>query len=109
MPGPCRLSTTPLRAYLHSMGRTAHVSMCMHADKDSPPPPKRSHAKAGKGTKLPRPTDPLSCPRCCSEDTKFCYYNNYNSKQPRYFCKVRGANALSFAPSAPFPACCCPY
>ena len=62
--------------------------MCMHADKDSPPPPKRSHAKAGKGAKLPRPTDPMSCPRCCSEDTKFCYYNNYNSKQPRYFCKV---------------------
>ena len=63
--------------------------MCMHADKDSPPPPKRSHAKASKGAKLPRPTDPISCPRCCSEDTKFCYYNNYNSKQPRYFCKVR--------------------
>eukprot|EP00891_Asterochloris_glomerata_P000825 jgi/Astpho2/825/Aster-00674 len=57
-------------------------------DKDSPPPPKRSHAKAGKGAKLPRPTDPMSCPRCCSEDTKFCYYNNYNSKQPRYFCKA---------------------
>jgi hypothetical protein len=24
-------------------------------------------------------------------DTKFCYYNNYNVKQPRYFCKVRPA------------------
>ena len=30
------------------------------------------------------------CPRCSSEDTKFCYYNNYNIKQPRYFCKVGG-------------------
>lgn len=30
-----------------------------------------------------------ACPRCESEDTKFCYYNNYNVKQPRYFCKVR--------------------
>ena len=38
--------------------------------------------------KLPRPTTPLSCPRCASEETKFCYYNNYNIKQPRYFCRV---------------------
>lgn len=74
--------------------------MCMHADKDSPPPPKRSHAKAGKGAKLPRPTDPMSCPRCCSEDTKFCYYNNYNSKQPRYFCKVRGRGLPVLKPGA---------
>ena len=21
-------------------------------------------------------------------DTKFCYYNNYNVNQPRYFCKA---------------------
>jgi len=39
--------------------------------------------------KLPRPTVPVSCPRCASEETKFCYYNNYNIKQPRYFCRVR--------------------
>jgi hypothetical protein len=31
----------------------------------------------------------LACPRCESENTKFCYYNNYNIKQPRYFCRVR--------------------
>lgn len=31
---------------------------------------------------------PTPCPRCKSLDTKFCYYNNYNVKQPRYFCKV---------------------
>ncbi|KAK9678587.1 hypothetical protein RND81_11G221500 [Saponaria officinalis] len=30
---------------------------------------------------------PLPCPRCHSMDTKFCYYNNYNLSQPRYFCK----------------------
>lgn len=38
--------------------------------------------------KLPRPEGVARCPRCDSEDTKFCYYNNYNVKQPRYFCKV---------------------
>ncbi|KAJ1268967.1 hypothetical protein BS78_07G173700 [Paspalum vaginatum] len=35
-------------------------------------------AAAGEG-------DP--CPRCESRDTKFCYYNNYNTSQPRHFCK----------------------
>nr|GLL17815.1 dof zinc finger protein DOF1.7 [Ipomoea trifida] len=29
----------------------------------------------------------LKCPRCGSMNTKFCYYNNYNLSQPRYFCK----------------------
>ncbi|OMO87676.1 Zinc finger, Dof-type [Corchorus capsularis] len=35
----------------------------------------------------PKLTDPLPCPRCDSTSTKFCYYNNYNLAQPRYFCK----------------------
>ncbi|XP_038895823.1 dof zinc finger protein DOF4.6-like [Benincasa hispida] len=29
----------------------------------------------------------LNCPRCNSNNTKFCYYNNYSLAQPRYFCK----------------------
>ncbi|EEH55135.1 dof-like transcription factor [Micromonas pusilla CCMP1545] len=37
--------------------------------------------------KLPRPEGITPCPRCASEETKFCYYNNYNIKQPRYFCR----------------------
>lgn len=37
--------------------------------------------------KLPRPTGIVPCLRCCSIETKFCYYNNYNIKQPRYYCK----------------------
>lgn len=48
--------------------------------------------KGGRGSsqrvKLPRPEGGVNCPRCGSDDTKFCYYNNYNIKQPRYFCKV---------------------
>ncbi|KAG2314384.1 hypothetical protein Bca4012_065051 [Brassica carinata] len=35
----------------------------------------------------PNPAEPLPCPRCNSIITKFCYYNNYNLLQPRYFCK----------------------
>ncbi|KAJ0712878.1 putative transcription factor C2C2-Dof family [Helianthus annuus] len=29
----------------------------------------------------------LKCPRCGCLNTKFCYYNNYNLSQPRFFCK----------------------
>ncbi|KAG1355155.1 dof zinc finger protein 4 [Cocos nucifera] len=31
---------------------------------------------------------PLVCPRCESNNTKFCYYNNYSKSQPRHFCKT---------------------
>ncbi|OIV89528.1 hypothetical protein TanjilG_20301 [Lupinus angustifolius] len=30
----------------------------------------------------------LTCPRCDSSNTKFCYYNNYSLSQPRHFCKA---------------------
>ncbi|KAG0452872.1 hypothetical protein HPP92_025536 [Vanilla planifolia] len=30
----------------------------------------------------------LICPRCNSINTKFCYYNNYSLRQPRFFCKT---------------------
>lgn len=36
---------------------------------------------------LKKPDKTVPCPRCNSMDTKFCYYNNYNVKQPRHFCK----------------------
>jgi hypothetical protein len=38
--------------------------------------------------KLPRPAGTLPCPRCASANTKFCYYNNYNEAQPRYYCRA---------------------
>nr|XP_043637319.1 cyclic dof factor 1-like [Erigeron canadensis] len=37
---------------------------------------------------LKKPDKLIPCPRCNSMDTKFCYYNNYNVKQPRHFCKT---------------------
>ncbi|KAL7003642.1 hypothetical protein U1Q18_004791 [Sarracenia purpurea var. burkii] len=36
----------------------------------------------------PQEEQALKCPRCNSINTKFCYYNNYNLSQPRYFCKT---------------------
>jgi len=55
---------------------------------------KASAAPSGAGgsgarAKLPRPEGTAICPRCNSDNTKFCYYNNYNIKQPRFLCKVR--------------------
>ena len=38
-------------------------------------------------TTVTHPPQQLQCPRCHSEDTKFCYYNNYNTSQPRHFCR----------------------
>jgi len=46
--------------------------------------------------KLPKPTGIQPCPRCGSTETKFCYYNNYNIKQPRYYCKVAEFSLMSF-------------
>ncbi|XP_010415608.1 PREDICTED: cyclic dof factor 5-like [Camelina sativa] len=40
-----------------------------------------------KSTALKKPDKLLPCPRCESANTKFCYYNNYNVNQPRYFCR----------------------
>ncbi|KAK8534645.1 hypothetical protein V6N13_081082 [Hibiscus sabdariffa] len=37
---------------------------------------------------IPMPEAALKCPRCESTNTKFCYFNNYNLTQPRYFCKA---------------------
>ncbi|KAK6139350.1 hypothetical protein DH2020_026910 [Rehmannia glutinosa] len=48
--------------------------------------PSESSDSQDKST-LKKPDKILPCPRCKSMDTKFCYYNNYNVKQPRHFCK----------------------
>ncbi|KAG5008655.1 hypothetical protein AAZX31_07G011000 [Glycine max] len=44
---------------------------------------------AFQGVKPPQfpEQEQLKCPRCDSNNTKFCYYNNYNLSQPRHFCK----------------------
>ncbi|XP_042449181.1 dof zinc finger protein DOF4.5-like [Zingiber officinale] len=44
----------------------------------------RSHQAAAAAAPPPR----VPCARCASDDTKFCYYNNYNTSQPRYYCRT---------------------
>ena len=62
-------------------------------------------AKKGRAAPPP-PTAPLACARCGSDDTKFCYYNNYNIKQPRFYCKVRAARARKRARNGAGPRRC---
>ncbi|MED6146159.1 hypothetical protein PIB30_032092 [Stylosanthes scabra] len=63
-----------------------------NASKDSGPKTPSIEEESGKQKKeekaLKKPDKVLPCQRCNSMDTKFCYYNNYNVNQPRYFCKA---------------------
>jgi hypothetical protein len=44
---------------------------------------------AARGSKSPpAKKQPLECPRCRSTNTKFCYYNNYSTAQPRHLCRA---------------------
>ncbi|CAI9756473.1 unnamed protein product [Fraxinus pennsylvanica] len=59
-----------------------------------------------RGVKLPeaqmsrhQPPPPQRCPRCDSDSTKFCYFNNYSLSQPRYFCKACRSKAPSSSSS----------
>ncbi|OEL28475.1 Dof zinc finger protein MNB1A [Dichanthelium oligosanthes] len=44
-------------------------------------------SQAATAARAATPAEGDPCPRCESRDTKFCYYNNYNTSQPRHFCK----------------------
>ncbi|GFY88458.1 cycling DOF factor 3 [Actinidia rufa] len=47
----------------------------------------QSETSISQETTPKKPDKILPCPRCSSSETKFCYFNNYNVNQPRYFCK----------------------
>ncbi|XP_051135909.1 dof zinc finger protein DOF1.1-like [Andrographis paniculata] len=57
------------------MGLKATEPSGDHSSPEPPQPPPRKSPES------------LKCPRCGSDNTKFCYYNNYNKSQPRHFCK----------------------
>ncbi|KAG8055894.1 hypothetical protein GUJ93_ZPchr0001g30830 [Zizania palustris] len=55
-----------------------------------PPPPTTMPAAALAAQPLQAAGgggEPLPCPRCGSRETKFCYFNNYNVRQPRHLCR----------------------
>nr|GEZ42827.1 DOF zinc finger protein DOF4.6-like [Tanacetum cinerariifolium] len=49
---------------------------------------KSKEEKKAHNNRVVEKPEALNCPRCNSSNTKFCYYNNYNLSQPRYFCKT---------------------
>ncbi|WOK97586.1 cyclic dof factor 1-like [Canna indica] len=67
------------------LGDRKHESSSSTSEIQKPTSPDQEHASAKNSVKKPEKI--LSCPRCKSPDTKFCYYNNYNVNQPRHFCK----------------------
>ncbi|KAF0891138.1 hypothetical protein E2562_005207 [Oryza meyeriana var. granulata] len=52
---------------------------------DSSPPQQGDQEEASNKKKKQQQ---LECPRCRSTNTKFCYYNNYSTSQPRHFCRA---------------------
>ncbi|KAJ4884264.1 Cyclic dof factor 5 [Raphanus sativus] len=63
------------------------ISSKTNTDQQSEITTTTSTSAADKHTTLKKPDKILPCPRCESANTKFCYYNNYNVSQPRYFCR----------------------
>ncbi|KAG8066735.1 hypothetical protein GUJ93_ZPchr0004g38862 [Zizania palustris] len=57
---------------------------------DSSPPQGDREASRGSQQQQQRKKKQvkLECPRCRSTNTKFCYYNNYSTSQPRHLCRA---------------------
>ncbi|XP_010232130.1 dof zinc finger protein DOF1.5 [Brachypodium distachyon] len=53
-----------------------------------PPPPPPPLPPSPPPLQAPAGGEPLPCPRCGSRETKFCYFNNYNVRQPRHLCRA---------------------
>ncbi|KAI4381879.1 hypothetical protein MLD38_007904 [Melastoma candidum] len=60
--------------------------MAMHESLNYPPLPTPASTTTATNLHFPE-HEKLTCPRCESTNTKFCYFNNYNLSQPRHFCK----------------------
>ncbi|OEL18171.1 hypothetical protein BAE44_0020812 [Dichanthelium oligosanthes] len=71
---PATAAAADMAAYLQQLQDTAAANAAAEASKQS-----GGGGGAARGEQ---------CPRCASHDTKFCYYNNYNTSQPRHFCRA---------------------
>ncbi|KAL9253079.1 Cyclic dof factor 2-like protein [Drosera capensis] len=87
-----RISQTSMEESKHPTISTATsaLSLKVPLGQDESESSKEQHStdiSTSKETALKKPDKILPCPRCKSMDTKFCYFNNYNVNQPRYFCR----------------------
>lgn len=67
---------------------TTHDRSQLNGTTPAPQPQPFEKKPSTERPKLQRPEGQIPCPRCQSSDTKFCYFNNYNQNQPRYYCKA---------------------
>ncbi|KAM0889666.1 hypothetical protein ACQ4PT_027598 [Festuca glaucescens] len=70
---------------LHAAG-AKRPAVAAASDADELPLPQDDGVAAGKNQNQSQ--QQLECPRCKSSNTKFCYYNNYSTTQPRHFCRA---------------------
>lgn len=87
---PCAESfQEPRNLYSLSNSKEQQNSMQVHEEQENTKPTEEKvDGNCSEQEKiLKKPDKILPCPRCNSSDTKFCYFNNYNVNQPRYFCK----------------------
>ncbi|CAN6343557.1 unnamed protein product [Urochloa humidicola] len=77
-PPPPEQDTVALGAALLRQAAAARAVMMTAAAAQNQQPAATTPAMGGRE----------QCPRCASRDTKFCYYNNYNTAQPRHFCRA---------------------
>uniref|UniRef100_A0ACD5VRU2 Uncharacterized protein n=1 Tax=Avena sativa TaxID=4498 RepID=A0ACD5VRU2_AVESA len=70
----------------------AHRAASAHAststEESTPPPPAPPQPTTPVQAAAAVGGEPLPCPRCGSRETKFCYFNNYNVRQPRHLCRA---------------------
>ncbi|OIV92949.1 hypothetical protein TanjilG_20611 [Lupinus angustifolius] len=67
-----------------------HIDREKNIDKQQSQDRRSNEMQQDGGRQWVQPQKPQAsqqCPHCESLDTRFCYYNNYKSTQPRYFCK----------------------
>uniref|UniRef100_A0A0E0KGC5 Dof zinc finger protein n=1 Tax=Oryza punctata TaxID=4537 RepID=A0A0E0KGC5_ORYPU len=79
---PGALLLPPASFKHHDVAAAAAAADSMQACLQPLPPPAAASGCNGSGGSREQ------CPRCASHDTKFCYYNNYNTSQPRHFCRA---------------------
>ncbi|KAK1666367.1 hypothetical protein QYE76_054526 [Lolium multiflorum] len=72
----------------HHASASASASTSTEESTPAPPPPPQPTTPVQAQAQAAAGGEPLPCPRCGSRETKFCYFNNYNVRQPRHLCRA---------------------
>ncbi|XP_024401091.1 uncharacterized protein [Physcomitrium patens] len=83
-----QLPISHLSEFQETENEEIHAHLAANSGSHSHDEEEGSHSQGSKGSIGPdgNPVKDLPCPRCQSMNTKFCYYNNYSTSQPRHYC-----------------------